>query len=183
MKADLGQRITVIGVTSSGKTTVARRLSQLLGLPHIELDSLYWNAGWSPTPKEIFRDRVAKALCGDAWVTDGNYREARRYTWGWANTLVWLDYPLSVILWQLAKRTLQRILTKEELWNGNHETWKGAFFDKESLFLYAIQSQKKHRREYPEAFRIPEYAHLKIIHLKSRRETARWLNELAKSGG
>ena len=183
MRADLGQRITVIGVTSSGKTTVAARLSQILGLPHVELDSLYWNAGWTPTPKEIFCDRVAKTLSGDAWVTDGNYSIARRYTWGWANTLVWLDYPLPVILWQLTKRTLQRILTKEELWNDNRETWKGAFFDKDSLFLFAIQSQKQHRKTFPEAFRQPEYAHLKVVHLRSRRETNQWLSELAKSGG
>ena len=180
---DLGRRIVVVGVTGSGKTTVAKRLSQILHLPHVELDSLYWNANWTSTPKDIFRQRVADALCGEAWVTDGNYSVARPILWGQANTLVWLDYPLPVILWQLTQRTLRRIITNEELWNGNRETWKGAFFDKDALFPFAVRSHTHHRREYPETFRKPEYEHLKIIHLKSRQETQQWLNTLTKNGG
>jgi adenylate kinase family enzyme len=41
---DIGQRIVVAGTTGSGQTTTARQLSLLLGLPHIELDALFWGA-------------------------------------------------------------------------------------------------------------------------------------------
>jgi hypothetical protein len=34
------------------------------------------------------------------------------------------------------------------------------------------------RKNYPKAFLQPEYAHLQIIHLRSRRETKRWLDGL-----
>ena len=175
MKLETDERIVVVGVTGSGKTTTAKKLSNILHLPHVELDSLYWNPGWKPTPEEEFRARVSAALCGQRWVTDGNYSMARPVIWGLATTILWLDYPLPVILWQLTCRTLARIHSKEELWNGNRETWRGAFFDKDSLFFFAIQSHRKHRETFPQAFRQPEFSHLNVIHLHSRSETAQWL--------
>lgn len=179
MSIGFDDRIAVVGVTGSGKTTVAKKLSGILGLPHVELDSLYWNPGWVSTPKEEFLARVSAALNGERWVTDGNYRMAQPIIWGRATAIVWLDYPLPVILWQLTRRTLARIRSKEELWNGNRETWRGAFFDKDSLFLFAIQSHRQHRQWYPAAFRQPEFAHLKVVHLRSRSETERWLKSLS----
>lgn len=175
-----GRRIAVIGVTGSGKTTLAGHISAIIGIPHIELDSLHWRPNWVMADLPVFREQVAQALSCDEWVTDGNYSKARDIIWGRANTIVWLDYDLPVILWQLAIRTLRRILTREELWNTNRETWRGAFFGKDSLLLFAIQSQPKHRKTYPQDFQKPENAHLQIIRLKNRRETRRWLAELAE---
>jgi adenylate kinase family enzyme len=42
------KRVAVVGVTRSGKTTLAITLSQRLGVPHIELDALYWQPNWTP---------------------------------------------------------------------------------------------------------------------------------------
>lgn len=176
-----GPRIVVVGVTGSGKTTTSLRLSRLLNIPHIELDSLHWLPGWVMTETENFRANVAEALSGPAWVTDGNYRKARDIIWGRATTLVWLDYPLPVILWQLTCRTLKRITTREVLWNGNRETWRGAFFSRDSLFLWALQTYPTFRKQYPQLLASPEYAHLQVIRLRSRRETERWLAQIGTS--
>ena len=173
-------RIVVVGVTGSGKTTTAKRLAQLLNIPHIELDSLHWLPGWVMAETEPFRRSVTEALSGTAWVTDGNYRKARDIIWERATTLVWLDYSLPVILWQLTFRTLKRIITREALWNGNRETWRGAFFSKDSLFLWAMQSYPTFRKRYPQYLATPEYAHLEVIRLRSRKETERWLEELVE---
>lgn len=40
------QRVVIVGTSGSGKTTMARELSVLLGTPHIELDALQWLPGW-----------------------------------------------------------------------------------------------------------------------------------------
>jgi adenylate kinase family enzyme len=173
-----GPRIAVLGVTASGKTTVASRLSQILGIPHVELDSIHWGPNWAKPDPDDFRRRVGEALAGPAWVTDGNYSEARPVVWQRATTLVWLDYGLPVIYWQLIGRTLRRILSREELWNGNRETFRDAFFSKDSLFLYAYSSRKRQRTNYPKVFLQPEHAHLQVIHLKSRGETKRWLEKI-----
>lgn len=176
-----GPRIVVVGVTGCGKSITAARLARILAIPHVELDALHWQPHWVMTEKETFRRLVAQALSGASWVTDGNYSKARDLIWAHATTIVWLDYALPVILWQLIWRTLKRVVSREELWNGNRETLRGAFFSKDSLFLWALQTHPRFRQTYPLLFARPEYAHLQVIRLRSRRETAGWLSQLEES--
>jgi len=149
-----------------------------LHVPHIELDALHWGPGWEALPTETFRDAVAEALSGEAWTTDGNYSKARDITWGRADTLVWLDYAFPVIIGRLITRTLRRVVTREVLWNDNQETWQGAFFDRDSLFLWAIKTHARRRRQTPQRLQDPAYQHLTVIHLRSPRATRAWLEQI-----
>ena len=176
---DTGQfRIAVIGPTGSGKTTLSRQIGKKLEITPVDLDALHWEAGWKPAPLEIFRSEVNQALSAPAWVTSGNYSKVRDLVWSKANTLVWLDYSLAVCGWRLFKRTLQRVFTQEKLWNGNHESFRGQFLSKDSLFLWLVQSQPRQRREYPNLFQQPEYKHLEIHRFESPKETQNWLDRL-----
>lgn len=67
------KRILVLGNAGSGKSTLARELAQILGLPLIHLDALFWQPGWRETPRDEWKQRVASILSDDAWVMDGNY--------------------------------------------------------------------------------------------------------------
>jgi adenylate kinase family enzyme len=165
----------IVGSTGAGKTTLARRLAERLALPRVELDALYWEPGWRPAPAEVFRARVAEALAGSAWVVDGNYGTVRDIVWRRAELLVWLDYPLPLVLWRLLRRTLRRALTREELWNGNRERLTTNFASRDSLFLWAIQTHAVRRREYAHAVRAPEHRHLAVVRLRNPRATAAWL--------
>jgi len=173
--------VVVVGVAGSGKTVLAARLARRLGVPHDELDALHWGPGWNERPDEAFRAQVREALRGVRWVADGNYGKARDLTWGRANTLVWLDYPLAVSLSRLLLRTLRRVVTREMLWNGNRETLRGQV-GADSLFPHAVRSHAQHRRRYPALLQRPEYAHLHLIRLCSPRETERWLASIPSSG-
>lgn len=170
-----GRRIVVIGVTGSGKTTLAQQLARRLGYPHVELDALHWDANWTMAPDDVFRERIAQALGGPVWVTDGNYSKARDLTWGRADTIIWLDYPLVVNLWRLTRRNISRVFRRTELWNGNRETFASQFLSRNTLYLYALKKHGKNRREYPSLFAEAQYAHLRVIRLRSPRATARWL--------
>ena len=163
------RRIIVVGVTGSGKTTLARGLAWRFALPHVELDALYWGPGWTPASPEVFRARTAEALRGEAWVADGNYHIARDIVWSRATTFVWLDYSLPVILWRLTRRSLRRVFTREELWHGNRERLREQFFSRNSLYFWALKSYWRRRREYPAALRQPEHAHLAVVRLRSPR--------------
>jgi adenylate kinase family enzyme len=176
--AQVGQRIVVVGVTSSGKTTLAGQLAQLCALPHVELDALHWEPNWMPAPPDAFRQRVTQALSGDAWVVDGNYSQVRDLVWPRADTIIWLDYPLPLILWRLLRRTIWRITRRPELWNDNRETWRGTFFSRDSLFFWALKTHKRWHTEYPALFARPEYAHLAIAHFRSPRAARQWLASL-----
>lgn len=168
-------RVSVVGVTGSGKTTFARRLAQVLEVPHIELDSLYWEPNWVEAPLEVFRERVDRALRGDRWVVDGNYSQVRDIVWARADAIVWLDYSLPLILWRLTSRTFWRLLRQEELWNGNRERLWTHLFTRDSLFLWALQTYPRRKREYPMLFALPENAHLRVVRLGSTREAERWV--------
>ena len=56
---------------------------------------------------------------------------------------------LPLIMWQLCAASFQRIVTREDLWNGNRETFRGQFLSRDSLFLWALNSHARYRREYP----------------------------------
>ena len=114
LSSERGRRFAVVGTTGSGKTTVARRISERLSVPHVELDALHWGPDWTPAPLQVFRERTVRALDGDAWVSDGNYGKVRDIVWRRADTVVWLDYALVVILGRLTWRTLRRIFTQED---------------------------------------------------------------------
>ncbi|MBU0490906.1 MAG: AAA family ATPase [Chloroflexi bacterium] len=169
------RRIVVVGVTGSGKTTLAGQLARRLGISHVELDAIHWGPNWTPATVDDFRERTAQALAGDAWVTDGNYSKVRDIVWGRADTVVWLDYALPVVLGQLVRRTLRRVVTQEELWNDNRETWRGVLFSRDSIVMWAFKTYRRRRREYPLLFQQPAYAHLTVVRLRSPRSMRRWL--------
>lgn len=60
------RRISLVGVSGSGKTTVGRQLAAALDVPFIELDSLFHQPGWTDLPHDEFRRRVSEALKADA---------------------------------------------------------------------------------------------------------------------
>jgi adenylate kinase family enzyme len=173
------QRIAVVGTSGSGKTTLAARLAQRLAIPHVELDALHWGPDWTPVSWELFRERVSRALGGDAWTVDGNYSRVRDIVWNRADTVVWLDYSLPVVLGRVTRRTVKRTLGREELWNGNREPFWPAFFSRDSIIWWALTTYRRRKREFPALFCRPEYAHLRVVHLASPHAARRWLDSLA----
>lgn len=173
------KRIAVVGTTGSGKTTLGEKLSKHLGVPFVDLDTLFWLPGWQESSVDAFRQKVEQVTFPEAWVIAGNYSKARDIIWARADTLVWLDYPLLVSLWQLFGRTVRRIVSQEDLWGtGNRETWRKQFLSRESLFLWAVKTHRRRKREYPVLLSQPEYAHLHLIRLASPRDTKEWLRSL-----
>ncbi len=168
------RRIVVIGAAGSGKSTLAEAVSTRLGLPHIELDEIFWGPNWAAMPRDMFRARVSEMVGGDAWVAAGNYSSARDLLWARADTLVWLDLPLPLILWRLLRRTLRRVVRRETLWGGNQETWRGAFFSRESLFPYAVRQHGRFRRELA-VLVAQTHPHLTLIRLRTPSEVTTWL--------
>lgn len=73
-------RISVVGTSGSGKSTMAERIAAAFHIPIIELDAINWQAGWrdlnSHDPEE-FKRRVAQAVSANAWVIAGNYSLVR----------------------------------------------------------------------------------------------------------
>lgn len=119
------RRVSVVGISGAGKTTLARRLAAALEVPHVELDAIFHQPGWTKLPVEEFRACVGAELAADGWVVDGNYTAVRDLVWAAADTVVWFDRPRSTVMRRLIARTARRVITRQELWNGNREPLTG----------------------------------------------------------
>ncbi|MBD2447143.1 adenylate kinase [Nostoc sp. FACHB-152] len=172
------QRISVVGTTGSGKTTLARQISQRLAIPHVELDYLHWEPNWVEVPNDVMRDRVAQSLCGDRWVVDGNYSIVQDIIWARADTVVWLDYSWPVVMSRILRRTFSRVVTQQQVCNGNYETWQKSFMSRDSILLWAIQTYGKNRQKYQALFQASKYHHLNFVHLRSPAAAKNWLSSI-----
>ncbi|MDY6939527.1 MAG: adenylate kinase [Cyanobacteriota bacterium] len=172
------ERIAIVGTTGSGKTTLAGQLAEYLQMPHIELDALYWEPNWKTASEPLFRERVAAALGGNRWVSDGNYSLVRDLVWSRADTVVFLDYPFGLTLGRLLQRTWRRSIDRQELWQGNRETLRKSFLSRHSILLWMLQTYRRNRQKYPRLFAKSEYAHLSIVHLRSLQMTEEWVKNI-----
>jgi adenylate kinase family enzyme len=171
-------RVVVVGTSCSGKTTTARALAQALGSPHVELDSLYWQPGWTETPEGEFRLKVASAIESERWVVDGNYSAVRDLVWPRATHIIWLNYSYLRVLWRAFSRTLRRSVTGEVMWAGNRESIRKAFFSSDSIIWWAATTYHRRRRRYRRLFDEEAYPRLQMHELQSQRETDAFIAEL-----
>src|SRR4051794_36449574 len=99
------ERILVMGSPGSGKSTFARRLSQVTGMPVVSLDALYWNPGWQPSDAIEFEARLADAIRLPRWIMDGDYMwwagDVRR---SMADAVIWFDLPRWACMVGIASR-------------------------------------------------------------------------------
>lgn len=68
------KRIMVIGCSASGKSTFARRLGKITGLPVTHLDNLFWKSGWIEEDREVFLRKQQAAIDTERWIIDGHYK-------------------------------------------------------------------------------------------------------------
>jgi cytidylate kinase len=69
------QRVSVVGTSGSGKSTVSRELARRLGACWLELDSVYHQAGWTPLDAQEFTWDKNESVIAWAWQTYGSRRE------------------------------------------------------------------------------------------------------------
>jgi adenylate kinase family enzyme len=175
-----GRRFHVVGTSGSGKSTVAARLAATLGVPHVELDALYWEPGWTEAADDLFLARLGEALSGDGWVVCGNYgRLARAVVWARVDTVVWLDLPRSTVMRQVVTRTLRRRWRRELLWGTNRESLRKALLSRDSILWWAWSTHARNRAEY-EALLLG--APSSVVRLRSRSEVDRWILSVAAAG-
>jgi adenylate kinase family enzyme len=172
------RRISVVGSAGSGKTTLARALADGLGLDHVELDSVFHQPDWTELPRDEFRDTVTGRLddAVDGWVVCGNYREVREVVWPRADTVVWIDLPRRTVMRRVTRRTLRRVVTREELWNGNREPWSNlyAWAPERNIIRWAWTQYGWCREQYLAAMADPRWRHLDFVHLRSPADVDRW---------
>ncbi len=123
------QRVLIIGPCGSGKSTLARELAPRLGLPLVHMDQLGWQAGWVETEKAELHARLAEAVAGERWLIEGNYGSTLGPRLERADTVIYLDFPIRLCLWRLARRIItHRGRARPDMPEGCPERFDAAFF-------------------------------------------------------
>ena len=176
------RRIVVIGTSGAGKTVLAGRLAATLGVPHVELDALFWLPGWQEPEDAEFRAKVEAATDGDdGWVVDGNYSRIQDLVFPRADTVVWLDLPIWTCLWRVLRRAISRAHSGELMWGTNREQWR-TVVGPGSLSSWVITTHRRRRRQNAARFAEPGSAHLRVHRFRSNAEADRWLESVAAPG-
>ncbi len=173
------KRVVIVATASGcGKTTFGRALASTLDVPFVELDAIHWQAGWTELDAAELRRRIVPLVERDAWVVDGSYRgKLGDLVLARADTVVWLDLPRRVWLPRLVWRTLRRAILREELWNGNRESLRGAFAHADSLIRYALANEASRRHRYPR-----DLAAYRVARLRSPSEVDAFLRSVTPVG-
>ncbi len=110
-------------------------------------------------------------------MVDGNYSVIRDITWSRADTVVWFDLPYLTVMARTIRRTVRRVLTREELWNGNREPLSNlwSFNPEKSIIAWTATRHRVYRRRYRAAEIDPQWAALRFVRLRSQAEADAFL--------
>jgi adenylate kinase family enzyme len=101
------KRVLVIGHPGAGKSTLARKLGEITGLPVIHLDKEFWRPGWVSTPPHEWDRRTEGLINRESWVIDGSYTRTLDMRLTRADTVIHLDFSRYLCLWRVIRRVMK----------------------------------------------------------------------------
>jgi len=132
-------RILVYGVTGSGKSTMAAKLSSATGIPWYSVDDLTWEPGWQVVPVDEQRRRVEAICQREDWIIDSAYSAWLDVPWARVELIIGLDYPRWQSFGRLCRRTLIRMVDRTVICNGNRESLRNTL-SKDSILAWHFRS-------------------------------------------
>jgi adenylate kinase family enzyme len=114
------RRVVILGRGGAGKSVLARKLSELTGLPAIELDSLFWQPGPSPPPAEVWVARNQELIAGERWIIDGDlgpYDVGLTSRLAAADTIIVLDFGFLRCAWRSLRRGREQVEYWRWIWS------------------------------------------------------------------
>ena len=111
------KKVAVFGNAGGGKSTLARKLAELTGLPLYTVDMLQFRAGGVALPHDEYLRVHADLLRRDAWIIDGfGGVKAAWERFAVADTLIHVDLPLFTHFRWVTKRLLEGIFVPPKGW-------------------------------------------------------------------
>lgn len=166
------QKIMVIGSCGAGKSTLSKQIATVKNIPVIHLDQLYWKPNWVESTKDEFAAKQRTALVTENWVVDGNYGGTMDIRLARADTIVWLDLPVSICFYRVLKRIVKNYgKTRSDMTNGCPERFNLEFLHYVLTFPFHARRRLVKKLEQKKDKPL-------IFHLKNRTEVQEFLEGL-----
>ncbi|RSD29335.1 DNA topology modulation protein [Mesobacillus subterraneus] len=170
------EKVIIIGSGGAGKSTLAVKLGEVLGIKVYHLDALYWKPGWEMTPKDEWKLIVSGILKKDSWIMDGNFGSTLEMRAEAADTIIFLDYSTLRCLYGIFKRRIMyHGKTRPDMNEGCPEK-----LDWEFIKWVATYKRKKAPDIQARMERLREQGK-EIYHFTSPGETARFIEKLSNN--
>lgn len=91
------KKIYILGSVASGKTTLAKKLSQKFDINYYELDSIIFDDTKIINKRRTQEEQLAIITTintQQTWIIEGTYRKTCHIVLDLADTIIWLDPPL-----------------------------------------------------------------------------------------
>jgi adenylate kinase family enzyme len=117
-------RVAVFGNAGAGKSTLARRIAEITGLPLYPLDLMQWRRGGAPVPHAEYLEAHAKILKRERWIIDGfGCVPSAWERFAVADTLIYIDLPLATHYWWVTKRFAKGLFKNPAGWPEESPLW------------------------------------------------------------
>ena len=170
------KRVAVFGNAGGGKSTLARKLAEITGLPLYVLDKINFREGGAPVPHEEYLALHRDLLAQETWIIDGfgdNTTIWERL--GVADTLVHVDLPLPVHYWRVTKRLIEGLFADPQGWPKGSPLWASTLSSYKVIPLCHRHVTPAYRKIVAE-----KAASTRVAHLRSSREMAAFLDGVRK---
>lgn len=110
-------KLLIFGSVASGKTTLARKLSDELNIIYYEGDCIAWGF---PNEKRYKRSNqeqkeiIEKIDENSSWIIEGTYRDSQKILYDLADVIIFLDTPLYIRIYRMIFRFIQQKIGYEE---------------------------------------------------------------------
>lgn len=158
------KKIIIIGCPGAGKSTFARKLRDLTGLPLYYLDMLWHKPDGTAVCREEFDAGLRNIVGTEAWIIDGNYRRTLAMRLEACDTVFLLDFPVDLCLSGARSRVGKKredMPWVETEFDEEFRQWILDFPQRELPSIYALLDRYKGRKE--------------IVVLRSRKDAEEYL--------
>jgi adenylate kinase family enzyme len=172
------KRVMIVGGPGSGKSTLARTLGNATDLPVFHMDHIHWKPGWQERTKGEKDVMTRQVHARDSWIFEGGHSRTYAERVLRADTLIWIDLPISLRLWRVVKRTIRdRGVTRPDLPDNCPER-----INMETLYFLNFIWRTRHtsREKVLEIIDHPP-AHLIVHHLQTAKDVRSFVRHVCTS--
>jgi adenylate kinase family enzyme len=169
------RRVAVFGNAGGGKSTLARALAGITGLPLHVVDLVQFGPGGVRMPHAEYLRTHAALLREEAWIIDGYGCTASAFErFAAADTLIHVDLPLALHHWRVTKRLVRGLFADPPGWPPGSPVWSSSMSSYRVLWRCDRHLTPRYRQLLSEA------RSKRVHHLRSKREIAAFLDAVRR---